>query len=126
VLDDLIGQDTVTGITALSIYQEFRTPNLDFGTLNRKFMHRLGVSAECSDSSLVTLWNVMWNDQDYAYTKWNTPVQIPAATNMDTQDHWPFITQLGQFRKRAVRLFCTTGKVLTARYIEVDINKGQQ
>jgi hypothetical protein len=126
VLDDLIGQDTVTGITALSLYQEFRTPNLDFGTLNRKFMYRLGVAAECSDSTLVTLWNVMWNDQDYKYTKWIGPVALTAAADMNTQDHWPFITQLGQFRKRAVRLFCTTGKVLTARYIEVDINKGQQ
>jgi hypothetical protein len=126
VLDDLLGTDTVTPLNNQALYVEFRTPNLDFGTLNRKFMHRLGVMAECNDSTLVTLWNVMWNDQDYKYTKWVGPVPLTAAADATSQDHWPFITQLGQFRRRAIRLYCTTGKVLTAKYIEVDINKGQQ
>jgi hypothetical protein len=112
--------------TDTAIYQEVRTPNLDFGTMNRKAMHRLSVDVECADSpTTLVSFSVSWNDSDYAYLQWSTPRTLSSRTN-NNLDWFPFITQLGTFRRRAIRVVSVAGKVMRWKAMEIDINKGQQ
>jgi hypothetical protein len=124
-LDDLIGYDVVSSLTNQNIYQEFRIPNQDFGTMNRKTMSRLGINIETGDIVLQPLIQVSWNDVDYNYNSWTAFRSFPEQVVSDF-DYFPFITQLGSFRRRAFRVITVSGKSLTARYLEMDINKGQQ
>jgi hypothetical protein len=126
ILDDLTGADIITSLENAQFYLEFRTPNLDFGTMNRKFMSRLALVSESHDSTLYNLWYVMWNDQDFQYLKWTTPRRLGVENAETNEDQYPFVTQLGQFRRRSFRLYCTTGKVISTGFLECDINKGQQ
>lgn len=124
-LDDSIAYDVMQSFTNQQIYQEFRTPNLDFGSLNRKSMSRLGINVECGDSTLQPLLSICWNDQDFNYNTWTSYISPPNQNDASSADFFPFITQLGSFRRRAFRLISTNGKTMTARFLEVDINKGQ-
>lgn len=102
--------------------------NLNFGTMNRKFMYRVGVDYVNDSDPL--------NDQTYIprITYWDTPnggqfeTALPLAsaynTSGTTGQDFPFVTQLGAFRHRWIRTECYGA--LTYRYLEFDINKGQQ
>jgi hypothetical protein len=126
-LDEYSGMDQMSDFgTDTAIYQEVRTPNLDFGTMNRKAMHRLSVDVECADSpTTLVSFSVSWNDSDYAYLQWSTPRTLSSRTN-NNLDWFPFITQLGTFRRRAIRVVSVAGKVMRWKAMEIDINKGQQ
>lgn len=93
-----------------------------FGTMNRKFMYRLGVNYIPNSVNLVA--SVQYSD-NVART-YSTAQAIMSSTRSSTlEDTYPFITQLGQFRQRGFLISSTGGKN-TWNYIEVDINKGQQ
>jgi hypothetical protein len=118
--------DEVSNVSEEPVYQEFRTPNIDFGTLNRKAMSRLGLNVELGDSSSSTLtkFYVMWNDADYVLGAWQGPRELNLYQNV-YYDFSPFITQLGQFRRRALLVYNTDGTILRNPHVEVDINKGK-
>jgi hypothetical protein len=106
------------------IYQEIRTPNIDFGTYNLKSMHRFGLFFELGYPSTTDItFNVSWNDADYDTASWTT---ARAITKTNGSFMFPFITQLGMFRQRAFKVTQTTGSWIRAKYFELDINKGQQ
>lgn len=131
-LHDFTGQatDSVPSSTPF-IYQEFRTATADMGTMNRKWMNRLGLVADVSDSTLVNLTSdpvnvtLSWTDNDYK--TWSAGVSL----NLSTQDtggnniYYPFVTQLGSFIRRAFRVIYT-GKPMMFRKLVAAINKGQQ
>jgi hypothetical protein len=107
-----------------TIYQEMRTPNIDFGTFNVKSMHRLGIYFELGYPSTAPIeFSVQWNDYDYEPTSWTTARTITKTPGSFT---YPFINQLGMFRSRAFRIINTSGSWIRAKVIEMDINKGQQ
>lgn len=121
----LSATDVIYGNYTSAIYTEIRTPNLNFGNKNRKFMSRFGVEATENTSSTSTadgalLLSVSWSDDDFA--TYNTPrsLRIGAASE------FPFITQLGSFRQRTFKVTYNDTKFLRYKFFEMDINKGQQ
>lgn len=106
--------------------------NLSFGTMNRKFMSRLGVDYinefDISLPELITyVPRVTWWDTPQNRTV-ATAVSLPSGYYQNAAvsfgGDFPFITQLGSFRHRWIRVECYGS--LQYRSIEVDINKGQQ
>lgn len=99
------------------IYMELRTPNLDFGTMNLKTMNRfaLDYTATSSTTSGIT---IDWADDDYGTWQSSPP-------NLGTSFTYPFVTQLGSFRRRAFRIVINNVNYwFRFKGIEVDINKG--
>lgn len=106
------------GGTSYAVSQSILLSPVSFGTLNRKFMSRMGVGYN-SDSP-VTI-NIQWSDD--SNKTFNTAVSLGSSIN--ASDGFPFITQLGAFRQRGF-LLSTSGGRIRYNYAEVDINKGQQ
>lgn len=116
------GYDTI-GEFIYPIYQELRTANLTFDTLNRKTMSRLGVVVESGESDLdadAGNISVYWSDDDYK--TWSSERVLDA----DTDTYFPFITQLGSFRRRAFKLVYSEARFMRWYKLEFDINKGMQ
>ena len=111
--------------TTAAIYTELRTPNIDGGTSNVKFMSRFGVNVQESTSSTSTSGTpleiaVSYSDDDYA--TFSTPRTLIFGASLD----FPFLTQLGKFRRRAFKLTYASTSFLRFHDMEMDINKGQQ
>lgn len=107
--DESLYQDNGTNYSCIII-----TENNDFQTLNRKFMGRIGISADRpSSNSNIT---IQWTDDDYQ--TWSSA----RTTNLNTDT--PFLRQLGQFRNRAFKFTYTDNYPFRIQDIEVDINKG--
>jgi len=86
----------------------------DFGTLNRKTMHRMSVIGDRPASA--TYLSVQWSDDDY--TTYNTAV----TTNL--KQDLVCIRQLGWFRQRIFKFTYSDNYPFRIQDIEVDINKG--
>lgn len=113
-------KDVIESLTDQSIYQEWRTSNQDFDSLNRKFLYRAAISVETGPSTLNPAFFLSYNDKDYDYNSWSTAVQF----NASAEEHYPFITQLGNFRRRAFRVYTIGNVVTAANYLELDMNRG--
>jgi hypothetical protein len=106
--------------TTYNIKTQLRTANLDFGTLNLKFMNRLGVGIESFAPPLVQNLSVSTCDDD-------TTVFTTARTLQATQSvGYPFVTQLGSFRQRRIKIDYDGARSMRYKFIELDLNKGQQ
>lgn len=90
------------------------TENNEFGTMNRKTMHRLTLVGDRPGASTNIL--VQWSDNDYQ--SYNTGVSL--NLNQDL----PCVRQLGAFRQRIFKLTYSDNYPLRIQDIEVDINKG--
>lgn len=124
VNDSGVPVDAVDNIN-VPIYQEIRTPILNFDTLNTKFMNRLGVVVEAQSSAYSSgsaSLSIYTSDDNYG--TWSSQRTIPLTTTGGYAD-FPFLTQLGKFRQRAIKL-ATSGYGMRFHFFEVDINKGQQ
>jgi hypothetical protein len=116
-------QDVTPGSSPY-VYQEIRTPNLDFDTLNLKSMHRFGIIAGTGNSTTSNVtFSVSWNDYDYNSSSWTTARTLTQTAGSFV---FPFLTQLGMFRRRAFKILNNTGNFLRVEGFEFDINKGQQ
>lgn len=121
-----LAQDTFTnGAGTVGIYTEVRTPNIDCDTQNLKAMSRFGVEVEVSNSPTATsgadvTMSVSWSDDDYATFSTARDLVFGAGLN------FPFITQLGMFRRRAFKLVYTGTSFLRYKLLTMDINKGLQ
>lgn len=124
----LRGFDTVylnsASSTTVPFLNTVTLSNLSFGTMNRKFMYRLGIDyineSDTTGGTNVLLPRVTWWD---TYGGSGTPVALTGAyVQGSSGTDFPFIYQLGSFRHRWIRVECY-GMVLF-RYLEVDINKG--
>ena len=115
------------------------TPAQDFGTMNLKTMHRVGVDYVNSkdgttlpvgsdatyyiprvsywDSTVSTYWQKSTRVLPYAYS-------LNTSSTPGLQLNFPFLTQLGAFRRRWLQV--SSYGALQYRYLEIDINKGQQ
>lgn len=102
--------------------------NLNFGTLNRKFMHRLAVDYVNDDDDgstdalipRVTTW-------DYPSAQSTAVARSLMSSNFTAGSSgfgMPMLTQLGAFRNRWVKV--ESYGSMTYRYIDIDINKGSQ
>lgn len=129
-----------------------QTPKLDFGTMNKKAMHRLGLRYNLATAQSVATnmnnynqnINIYWTDYDVVLPKtvgasWPTQASLMLNTTTgNTPDNggWggdhPFVTQLGMFRQRTMSVVYGPSGGLAPYYpirlneIEFDINKGQQ
>lgn len=120
-----IAGDYYTTSTTLPVYQEMRLPNLDFGTMNLKFMSRLGLDVELLGSSVADTikFYVLWNDSDFNESAWVGPRELSLYTGTS---YFPYITQLGSFRRRGIVVYNVDGNMFRTKFVELDINKGQQ
>ena len=119
--------NSVTGLSydfqAYSYYVEIRTPELTFDTLNLKFMSRFGMNYLSSYIyTTLGLPIVTWTDDDWSTTTTRN-MNVALAPSVYT---FPFITQLGSFRRRRFKFQMQTYGAVEIRYFECDINKGQQ
>jgi Phage stabilisation protein len=90
---------------------------LDFDTINRKFMYRLSIIGDVPDDTLVdSAVSVSWSDDDYK--TWSTPRTLKFTGDL------PAIFQLGQFRRRALKIKYSLPHLFRLETVEVDINKG--
>jgi Phage stabilisation protein len=90
---------------------------LDFDTINRKFMSRLSIIGDVPDDTLVdTAVSVSWSDDDYK--TWSTPRTLKFTGDL------PAIFQMGQFRRRALKIQYALPHLFRLETVEVDINKG--
>jgi hypothetical protein len=112
------GQDYFNGASTIVPFQtENRMMANDFGTMNLKFMSRFAANMTFNDPNASPNVTVMWSDGDYSFTNSRTMV---------ARYDWPFVTQLGSFRRRAFKIVCNAPYMVRYKYFEVDINKGQQ
>lgn len=115
---DGYGKDYFNGSSTVVPFQtEIRTTPMDFGTMNLKFMHRFAVGMTFSDNTVSPEQTLYWSDGDYVFDN-------SAAMNVDYG--FPFITQLGSFRRRVFKLVSSVPYMVRYRFFEVDLNKGQQ
>jgi hypothetical protein len=115
----------INGAGSTAIYTELRTPSMDFGTSNLKTMSRFGVEVTESTSSTATSGtplsiSVSYSDDDFATFSTARTLTFGASLK------FPFLTQLGSFRRRSFKLTYASTSFLRYKMIEMDINKGQQ
>jgi hypothetical protein len=120
----------VGGDTSNSIQQEIRTSNLDFGTLNQKAMHRVGVRVRVMNKVTYAVaanyeLSLYYSDDDYQTYSAARTVNIRPPTTSGVSG-FPFLTQLGMFRERSFKLSYSSRFYLEYEDLELDINKGQQ
>lgn len=106
--------------TTASFPIEIRTDRMMFGTLNLKQMHRFGVRLVNSNGDSTTNLAISYSDTDN--NTWSSLGTITAAPGTN----FPFITQLGAFRQRAMKVTYTGTYAIRFDAFHVDINKGQQ
>ena len=107
--DESVYQDAGTNFTCSVV-----TEANDFGTLNRKFMHRLALVADRPSSS--SNISVQWSDDDYE--------TFSTARSIDLKQDLSSTYQLGWFRQRIFKFTYTDNYPMRIQDIEVDINKG--
>lgn len=111
--------DAVTGYFTSNIATEIRTPIVDFGSLNRKNLHRFGVRATSSiGGTSVTTLSISYSDDNY-----NTFSTARNLTATDSTD-FPFLFQMGQFRQRAFKLNYSGSARIWYKGLELELNRG--
>lgn len=106
----------------IPMYTEIRTPILTFDTLNNKTMSRFGLELTTSSGTTNTVY-VAWAN-DYSFSSFGAGVS--GSFDVYSQTNFPFLTQLGNFRQRAFKVFYFGNDSIRYKSIEMDINKGQQ
>lgn len=112
--------------SSLTVVQEVRTKNLDFGTLNNKTLSRIGLNMETAlpgfggytANSVVA--TVQYSDDDFF--SFSTARAFPTVNFFA----FPLLTQFGNFRRRAFKFIVSMPVGCVWRGFEFDINKGQQ
>lgn len=99
---------------SVSFTSMVQTDPLDFGSMNQKFMSRLILVADRPTSS--SLLNVSYSDNDYQ--TFSTPRQI------ELNQAYPLLTQLGRFRRRAIKLSYSGTNRIRLHRLEVAYNIG--
>lgn len=109
------------------IYEELTTPSQDFGTLNRKFLSRIGIYYNAFDGIPGNAPSLSYGENNRSalhsprqfQDTWFTETAAPNAP-------YPFLTQLGSFRSRWFQVYNQQAIRRIWRWLECDINKGQQ
>jgi hypothetical protein len=117
-LNPTVSTDATGPASTANITSYLVTIKHDFGTMNRKFMHRFSLVADVPAASGAASFTLEWSDDDYQ--TWST------ARTVVLGDTMPTTTQLGSFRRRAFRLTYAQPYVLRIDGAEVDINMGSK
>jgi hypothetical protein len=99
------------GVGFTSIVQ---TDPMDFGSINQKFMSRLVAIADRPTSS--SLLSVSYSDDDYQ--------TFSTARTIELNQEYPVLTQLGRFRRRAIKLTYSGTNRIRLHRLEVSYNIG--
>lgn len=100
------------------IPQTINIPPLGFGDPNYKTMSRVGITVNTTVPSTAITFS--YNDIPMSGT-------FTSAGNFGNLTTYPFITQLGGFRRRQVKLTTTTSTAAISWYfLDCDINKGSR
>jgi len=107
--DESVYQDSGTNFTCSII-----TEANDFGTLNRKTMHRLSILGDrpSANSNI----SIQWSDDDYE--------TFSTARLVNLKQDLSCTRQLGWFRQRIFKFTYSDNYPMRIQDIEVDINKG--
>ena len=107
------------GTTTIPFECNIITPPMDFGIFNRKRMSCFKLIGGDTGAYNNT-FNISWNDSDYSSSAWTTPRTMSFAYD------FPAIPQLGNFRRRAIKINCLPTSGFRLEAAEVDISKGNQ
>lgn len=113
---DTVATDAITSSSSTTMTMQVVTDKLDFGSNNRKYMHRLSLVGDAPHSSAVSV-AVSWSDDDYQ--NWATSRDISLTGDLS------YMTQLGMFRRRAMKFTYTAAYPIRLEAFEMDINIGQ-
>ncbi len=102
---------TDDGVGFTSVVQ---TDPIDFGSINQKFMSRLVAIADRPTSS--ALLSVSYSDDDYQ--------TFSTARTVELNQEYPVLTQLGRFRRRAIKLTYSGTNRIRLHRLEVSYNIG--
>jgi len=107
--DESVYQDAAVNFTCLVV-----TEANDFGTLNRKTMHRLSILGDrpSANSNI----SIQWSDDDYE--------TFSTARSVNLKQDLASTYQLGWFRQRILKFTYSDNYPMRIQDIEVDINKG--
>lgn len=88
------------------------TSKIDVGTEQRKFLSRLTLVAETTSTTI----DVSWSDDDYA--------TFSTARTIDLSANRKYLTNCGNFRRRAFKLSNTSGSAFRLEALELEFSKG--
>jgi hypothetical protein len=91
---------------------EINTNLIDFGSVKRKFIHRLGIVSDLATNNIF----IKWSDNDYQ-TWSNTKI-----INMETR---PVLHRLGATRRRAFNIYYTDNYPLRLEGLEFVVSEGE-
>jgi hypothetical protein len=96
-----------------SIYIQINTPQLNFGTMNWKFLHRAHV-------------NVILTPGNLAAANYNITIRFKGVSHtLDWDSDFPFVTRLGYYRDDIMEISYSGTAFAKFKFLELDINKGQ-
>lgn len=113
VSKDATGTSSTANITSTAV-----SSKLDFGSMDRKFMHRLSLVCDVPSGNNVTSCTIYWTDDDYQ--SYSSGRVLPISNTM------PSMTQLGSFRRRAFKLVYSDAYPIRIEGFELDINNGSR
>lgn len=127
-LGRLVDRDTDTLLSTYDIQQFIVCQPESFGTNNLKFMSRASLICDALTSVITPTLKLKWWDGLYSLGRSTTTATFPSNANL--WDLHTTITQLGCFRQRQFTVSQQNvdnfGGRMRYKYLEVDINKGQQ
>jgi hypothetical protein len=99
---------------AMTMY--IQTSKVDFGSMNRKFFHRLTLVGDVAFTATTTF--VAWTDDDYR--------TVPFFYTMSLANTRPFITRNGTAYRRAFIISDSTNAAIRLEAIEVEYTEGNR
>jgi len=95
-----------------TVNTDIYTNNIDFDTMNRKFMHNLTVVGDYQAGDSLTVY---WSDDDYQ--TWSNPKVLSRSDRS-------FFARCGSFRRRAFRINHTGNYPFRAESLEAEVDLG--
>lgn len=107
-------QETVFQDNGVDFTAQITTEASDFGTMNRKTMHRLSIIGDRPPSSGIV--KLSWSDDDYK--------SFTTTRDVEMDQDLPCTYNLGSFRQRIFKMAYTNNSLWRIQNLEVNINKG--
>ena len=91
-----------------------QTSKFDMDKERRKFLHKLAIIGDTSESS--STFNVSWSDDDY--------VTFSSARTIDISSNRTYLTNCGSFRRRAFKLTNSSAYPVRLEALELEVSEG--
>jgi hypothetical protein len=126
----MVDNDKDSLLSTYDIQQYIICQPESFGTNNLKFMSRASLICDSLTTAITPTLKLQWWDGAYNLGRTTTTISFPLASSQNLWDLHYTITQLGCFRQRQFTVSQqnsdNAGGRMRYKYLEVDINKGQQ